>query len=440
MDPIFQTLSVFVISLAVLLFFGPIIVIITIIGRVQIGPLLIDLSRHSRSARTVIALVGLGTWVALYVPLVMLAFRAVIVQTPTPTSVNAPFQTPLMATPLPIWATQTTEAKLTALALSATATAANLPTATSTSEPPSPTVPPPTPTATVTNTALPTNTSIPTSTPAPVARITNYVNGDSVTQFISLMGDYRADLAGDLWVFVQDSGRYYPQSMNPCQGEGTPKNDGKWEIRTGIGVTNSLGDFYLVLTVTNMQASESISETLGNACHTGDFARASFSELPPGATEVQRIKVTRLAGSYGPMPQPPDANLPGQVTVAAFGEEGRVLPEEIITGTVSGATETSVWVLVFTYFGRWYPQSFLPCAGKHTLTSGEQWEAKVIFGDDRDGGLPFDVAVVVADARANAFFSEKQREWCQANHYPGLLTMDLPPGLTLKYHVRVTRR
>ena len=77
MDAVLQTLSTFVISLSVLLFFGPIIVIVSLIGNFQIGPMKIDLRRRSKSVRTTLAFIGFASWLLLYIPLVMLAFRAI---------------------------------------------------------------------------------------------------------------------------------------------------------------------------------------------------------------------------------------------------------------------------------------------------------------------------------------------------------------------------
>src|SRR6185436_451480 len=89
MDTLFQTLAVFVISLSVLMFFGPIIVIISIIGNVQLGPVQINLTHRGATTRSLIAIVGLGSWLLLYIPLVLFAFR-----TPVPE--------PLIQTSLPI--------------------------------------------------------------------------------------------------------------------------------------------------------------------------------------------------------------------------------------------------------------------------------------------------------------------------------------------------
>ena len=72
------TITVLVISLSVLLFFLPILVIIVLIGDVQLGPIHIDLSNRSTNTRRFIALVGIGGWLALYIPLVSLASKTMV--------------------------------------------------------------------------------------------------------------------------------------------------------------------------------------------------------------------------------------------------------------------------------------------------------------------------------------------------------------------------
>jgi hypothetical protein len=138
----------------------------------------------------------------------------------------------------------------------------------------------------------------------------------------------------------------------------------------------------------------------------------------------------------------PDAGLPGQITVDKLGEDGKVDREEILSGTVSGVRDPKIWVLVFTFYGRWFPQSFAPCEHQHTILTNGQWKAKAMFGDDddKDSGQAFDVVIVLADAKADATFDTSQWESCQKNRYPSWLTIELPEGLSVKYHTRVVRK
>jgi len=305
----------------------------------------------------------------------------------------------------------------------------------------------PTPTQTLTAAPSPEAPPIPSPTPISLAHIVNYADGDVVPQFITLMGEYNVDLKDPLWIFVQDPNKlYFPQSMNLEIGQGTPMKDGKWEIRMGVGVAASNDDFGILLTQANEKANQFISASLINGYKSNNFP--NFAELPPGVTEIERLNVTRLPvntppDAYSQAPEIPDAGLPGQVSVSSFAEEEMVSQEEIITGTVSGIGDSlHLWTFIYTYYGRWYPQSFDPCKGIHTIAEKGQWKTKTIFGDDddKDIGLPFDVVIAVTDEQANAFLDAKQREWCANKHYPGLLTIELPKGISVKYQDRVIHR
>jgi hypothetical protein len=321
-------------------------------------------------------------------------------------------------------------------------------TSTMTPAPPTSTLAP-TDTLTLTPSLAPTETSTLTATPGSLARITNLVNWDSVAQYITLMGEYRADLTDNIWIFVQDpAGLFFPASMNPCNGDATPKVKGRWETRVTIGSAKGTGMFNLILTVADDDASQFISTTLQDWCEANNFP--GFRVLPSGVTEVESIRVKRLELTdvaneidmiYGPVPSLPGAGFRGDITVAGLGRDGRVAQEEIISGTLSGVEDAlSVWVLVFPFYGRWYPQSYDPCTGLHTIQTDGQWRVRAVFGNDKDKGKPFDVVVVLADEQASAFFNEKQKEFCRDNNYPGFLTIELPDGITEKYKIRVIRR
>lgn len=73
-----QILVVFVIPLSILLFFAPIVMLIGLIGDMELGPIKINLSGRRPSMRILIALLGLGSWFLLYIPLISLAFRSIL--------------------------------------------------------------------------------------------------------------------------------------------------------------------------------------------------------------------------------------------------------------------------------------------------------------------------------------------------------------------------
>ena len=117
-----------------------------------------------------------------------------------------------------------------------------------------------------------------------------------------------------------------------------------------------------------------------------------------------------------------------------------------VTTTISGTYEPAImeedlWVLVYPFFGRWYPQSVDACVGAHAQrNSSGQWWVKGVFGDDRDSGKPFDIVVVVASPEASRLLDATQRLWCVEQNYPGYLTIQLPQGLMEKARYYVTRK
>ncbi len=77
METILQAFSIAAISLSILLFFGPIIVITTLIGFLKIGPLLIDLRNLSKGVRILLGVIGLSIWMLIYIPLLSLSLRTI---------------------------------------------------------------------------------------------------------------------------------------------------------------------------------------------------------------------------------------------------------------------------------------------------------------------------------------------------------------------------
>lgn len=73
-----HAITVFIIALSILLFFIPVIVIVAVLGNVQLGPIHIDLTNRTTNVRRFIALAGIGSWLALYIPLASLASKAMV--------------------------------------------------------------------------------------------------------------------------------------------------------------------------------------------------------------------------------------------------------------------------------------------------------------------------------------------------------------------------
>lgn len=123
MESLMQSFAILLISLSILLFFGPVVVIVSIIGNVKLGPVKIDLTGKSTTVRVLLAIIGLGSWFLLYIPLVSLAFRAV------------PFLNQDNLTHTPIPNTPTTTAQLITVTPSNSPTSTNEPSPTQTIQP-----------------------------------------------------------------------------------------------------------------------------------------------------------------------------------------------------------------------------------------------------------------------------------------------------------------
>jgi hypothetical protein len=293
--------------------------------------------------------------------------------------------------------------------------------------------------------------SSPTYAPLPMLRPTslpsaagpfniNLREGDQVAQTETFMGQYPPNFSGALWVFiVPPGGLLYPQSPNACNGEGILRIGEWWEIRVGFGGPDNAGiPFTIVLAEADARGNQSIVDTLQQWCNANNWP--GLTELPAGVVQHgDSVNVTRTAGRWGPAPPIPDAQLPGQVTITKPVQGAQVPQVFNLEGTYSGLSD-AIWVLVYAPNGRWYPQSVNACAGVHTPAANGTWQVVAGFGGAGNVGEQFDIAVVLANPTANAVLDQKQREWCAAGDFKGLLTIELPPGLSEKHRVRVIRQ
>jgi hypothetical protein len=297
-----------------------------------------------------------------------------------------------------------------------------------------------TPTPAVTKTPTPAVTATPSiSVPLGI----NVRPGDEVAQTVTLMGEYPPDFADDLWVMiVPPSGLYYPQSSNACKGAGTPKVGNRWELRVGFGGAGDEGiPFDIVLVAADPAASREFARILRQWCQAQRYPGLEKEQLPAGARELgPPINVTRSAERWGPAPEMSNAQLPGQVTFANVADQEQVTQRQNLSGQYSSDVVDKLWVLVHASNGRWYPQSTNACRGVHARVADGKWQVVAGFGGESNVGEAFDVALVLADATANAALEQMQKQWCEADNYLGYLTIELPQGISEKGRVRVIRK
>jgi len=271
--------------------------------------------------------------------------------------------------------------------------------------------------------------------------LTNIADGDGVSGRMNILGNSSFDLGGDIWVLVYaPNGRWYPQSVEPCSCIHVQKAGRMWEVPAYFGGDDNIGEaFDIVAVLANDTASEFFNTTQKEWCNKGDYPGFLTAELPPGIDEKDRASVYRDADRFGSAPEISSADLPGEVSLTNVADDDLVPWQKNIDGNCSPDLEGDIWVLVYAPNGRWYPQSTNPCGGVHVRKAGQRWRVLGTFGGYGNVGEAFDVVVVLASDTASEFFDAKQREWCKANNYPGILTVELPPGIDEKDRARVIR-
>ena len=160
---------------------------------------------------------------------------------------------------------------------------------------------------------------------------------------------------------------------------------------------------------------------------------------------MQRISVIRSDEPRNRAPDPSGVQLPGELKIAGVLDGQLVEERQLVSGASTELREgDSTWVLVYTSFGKWFPQSSDACAGIHATTADGRWQVMSRFGGEP--GEAFDIVAVVANPEAGAFFDRKQREWCAEEQknpgytWPGLLTIELPQGITEKDRIQVFQK
>lgn len=268
---------------------------------------------------------------------------------------------------------------------------------------------------------------------------TNLQNGTKVAQSATIMGNYSTDNFDDaIWIFVMplSSGGYYPQ-YSCFDRTGVTVENGRWEKRIGIGVTNDTGNIFdIIVGLADAEANQSLVSIMNKWCEANKFK--GLDKLPEGVNETARISVIRNAESFGPAPSIPNSRLPGTISITDITNGENVSPSRLIHGSLSPDMTSDIWVFIYSSNGRWYPQSINPCINISTKKFGDQWQGSMNFGGE--SGIPSDIIVVAATPEASKILNNFQKSCCERNSYPGLSTIQLPNGLTEKNRIRVYRK
>jgi hypothetical protein len=268
----------------------------------------------------------------------------------------------------------------------------------------------------------------------------NLANGDEAPRFIALMGEYMPGVSDAIWVFVRPpGGRFYPQSSNACAGEEALQRDGLWEVSISIGGADDTGElFEIVVATADAGASQLLSQTLQTWCRNEDYP--GLETLPSGTVVQQELTVLRVSDG-GRLPLPlHSASLAGNVEMISVEDGATVSATVTLTGTADTTLGGVIWALVYAPNGRYYPQSNNPCDNIHTTLAGARWQVRANLGGPHNAGETFVILMALADEAANAFLETVQAEGCANDHFPGLLTLELPMGLDEKARAVVTRQ
>jgi hypothetical protein len=134
-----------------------------------------------------------------------------------------------------------------------------------------------------------------------------------------------------------------------------------------------------------------------------------------------------------PIPECPSFRPPLKGTADFAGDVEIMTPDNCTTGLPTetfidvGGTykdipaDVDIWLLVYTPFQLYFPQSPNSCEGMKMDWEDGVWHGPVTLG--QKGGEPerFDIVVVLTDQETSQFFSEWHRQGCANGHnYPGI--------------------
>ena len=124
--------------------------------------------------------------------------------------------------------------------------------------------------------------------PVNSVKVISPVEGDSVDCRILSMGVYPKGHEKDIWVVLKPSDeKYYPQSDHTNTSY---KRDGEWQVVTRFG--GDLEEKYeLIVYETDASASQFFSTTILDWKNKESYPGLEETDMPAGATEVDRINV-----------------------------------------------------------------------------------------------------------------------------------------------------
>ena len=125
--------------------------------------------------------------------------------------------------------------------------------------------------------------------PITKVQITSPVQDDVVKCRVLTKGVYPKDHSKDIWVLLKPTDdKYYPQSDHTNTSY---KMNGEWQVITRFG--GDKDEMYEVIVYeTDTEASAFFSSTIAKWNEAMEFTGLKADELPKGAVEIDRIKVT----------------------------------------------------------------------------------------------------------------------------------------------------
>ncbi len=125
--------------------------------------------------------------------------------------------------------------------------------------------------------------------PVKKVQVISPIDGDTVKCRILTQGVYPESHGKDIWVLLKPSdNKYYPQSDYTNTSY---KEDGRWQVVTRFGGDQG-ESYHLFVYETDTSASHFFSETIAKWKAANDYVGLQQDELPSGAIEIDRIKVT----------------------------------------------------------------------------------------------------------------------------------------------------